>query len=199
VIDELEIVDIPPEDLLQRIRDGPVLTPPELARAMQRELRLPVLRMLREASLRMIADHADRQLQAYLPAAGVPLEFRGRVVLCLPPRTGLEERIRLVADHASRQDAKFVVVSVRTRSLSEEATSALGGYATLTHQLGGIFHRLDGRRVAPSLARFIRETQATEVVLGHRHRHRRLPWDVTTELIRRLAGVDVHILSAARR
>ena len=199
VMDEMEVVDLPPEDLLRRLRERPVMSPSQLAQAMQAELRPQVLRILREASLRIIADHADRQLQAYLPEAATPLEFRGRIVLCLPPRPGFDERIRSVAHHASRQDAKLVVVSVRTRRLPVEATAALGGYATLTHQLGGTFVRLDGRSVARTLARFIADTQATEVVLGHRRRRRRSPWDTTSELIRRLTGVDIHILGAARQ
>jgi len=62
------------------------------------------------------------------------------------------------------------------------------------HQLGGEFTRLEGRNVAAMLAHYISETEATEVVIGHRRRARWRPWDTTNELIRRLAGVDVHIL-----
>jgi hypothetical protein len=56
------------------------------------------------------------------------------------------------------------------------------------------FTRLEGRNVAATLAHYISDTEATEVVVGHRHRARWRPWDTTSELIRRLAGVDVHIL-----
>jgi two-component system sensor histidine kinase KdpD len=192
LIDELEIVDITPEDLLVRIREHSVLTPAQLALAMQRELRPAVLRILRETTLRIIAEHTDRQLAGYLPAA--PLEFRGRIVLCLSIRSGLEDRIRLAARSAAAQDAKFTVVTVRTRSLSDKEKELLGAYAALTYQLKGQFVRLDGRRVAPTLARYIQESQATEVVLGHRRRTRWRPWDTTKELIRLLSGVDVHIL-----
>jgi two-component system sensor histidine kinase KdpD len=196
LIDELEVVDIPPEDLLARIKDHAILTPGELAQAMQRELRPAVLRVLRETALRMVADHVDRQLSGYLPAGRDPLEFRGRVVLCIPIRTGMEDRIRDVARHAGHHDAKFSVVTVRTRDMSDKEKELLGGYAALAHQLGGEFVRLEGRNVAEVLARYIKESQATEVVIGHRRRSRWLPWDTTTELIRLLSGVDVHILRA---
>src|SRR6266851_3529583 len=56
------------------------------------------------------------------------------------------------------------------------------------HQLGGEFTRLEGRNVAAMLAHYISETEATEVVIGHRRRARWRPWDTTSELIRRLAG-----------
>jgi K+-sensing histidine kinase KdpD len=102
--------------------------------------------------------------------------------------------IRAVAKYAASQGAKLSVVAVRTRNLSDEEKGWLGSYAALTHQLGGEFTRLEGRNVAATLAHYISETEATEVVIGHRRRARWRPWDTTSELIRRLAGVDVHIL-----
>ncbi len=196
LIDELEIVDVTPEDLIRRIREQAILTPAELAQAMQRELRLPVLRMLRETGLRLIAEHADRQLSAYLPATATPLEFRRKIVLCLPPRPGLEGRIRAAGRYAALMDAKFLVVTVRTRGLSDAEKSVAGSYAAIAHQMNGQFVRLDGRHVARTLAGFITQSQATEVIIGHRHGGRRLPWNTTSELIRLLRGVDVHILRA---
>ncbi len=162
----------------------------------QGELRPAVLNVLRETALRITADHTDRQLGRYLPASPSPFEFRGRIVLCVPVRAGMEERIRAVARYAASQEAKFSVVTVRTRALSDQEKGWLGTYATLAHQLHGEFVRLEGRNVAATLAQYITTSQATEVVLGHRDRSRWRPLDTTSELIRRLAGVDVHILRA---
>jgi K+-sensing histidine kinase KdpD len=108
----------------------------------------------------------------------------------------MDEQIRAVARYAATQEAKFSVVTVRTRTMADEEKQLMGAYATLTHQLKGEFVRLDGSKVAATLARYMRESQATEVVLGHRRRTRWRPMDTTSELIRRLAGVDVHILRA---
>jgi two-component system sensor histidine kinase KdpD len=196
LIDEIEYVDITPDDLLRRIREHSILTPAQLAIAMQRELRPAVLNILRETALRMTAEHMDRKLGEYLPSPTSPFEFRGRIVLCLPIRPGLEERIRAVARYAATQNAKLSVVAVRTRKLTDEEKGWLGAYAALTYQLRGEFVRLEGGSIAATLARYIRESQATEVVLGHRRQSRWRPLDTTSELIRRLAGVDVHILRA---
>lgn len=199
LIDELEVVDIPPAELLQRIRETGAVPPAELAVALQGELRLPVLDMLRESVLRRIAEHADRQfigLGGESVARSAP-ELRNRVVLCLPPEPGLEERIRETARYAAASDARFCVGTVRTRRLSGEDEVTLGRYAALTHQLDGEFVRLEGRSVARALARFIDAQQATEVVVGHRRRGRWKPWDTSSELIRLLEGVDVHILRAS--
>src|ERR1700736_4189239 len=188
-IDEIEYVDITPEDLLRRIREHTILTPAQLAVAMQRELRPPVLSILREPALRMTAEHMDRQLSRYLPSLKSPLEFRDRIVLCLPVRAGLENRIRAVARYAMSQGAKLSVVSVRTRSLSDQEKGWVWSHAALTHQVGGEFVRLEGRNIAAALARYINESQASEVVIGHRRRARGRPGDTTTELIRGAAGV----------
>lgn len=195
-IDEIEYVDITPEDLLARIKQHAILTPAQLAAGMQRELRPAVLAILRETALRMTAEHMDRQLSRYLPTTQAPLEFRGRIVLGLPVAAGMEERIRTVARNAVSQGAKLSVVTVRTHRLRDEEKALLGGYASVTHQLGGEFVRLDDRNVARALVGYVREAQATEVVLGHRRRARWLPWDTTSEIIRLLSGVDVHILRA---
>jgi len=196
VIDEFELVDLPPEDLLTRIRQNRLLEPADLARAMQGELRPVVLGMLRETMLRRAADQVDRQFVRDLREAGnvTSVEVRGRIVLCLPVRRGLDERIRSAAGYARAQDATFTVVTVRPPGLSEAEKSLLGSYTALTHQLAGEFVRLEERAVAPALARFIVDSQATEVILGHRRRARWRPWDTTAEVIRLLQGVDIHVL-----
>ena len=197
-IHELELVDLPPADLIERLRSRPILAPAALAMAMQRELRPDVLDALRELAFRVIADHTDRDLLGYLAENRVPTqwEVRGRIVLCLPPRTGLEERIAAAARYAAAMDAMFTVVTVRTRALDSEKKELMGSYASLTHKLGGEFVHLHGRSVAATLRDFLRTSLATEVILGHR-RSRWTPWDTTSELIRGLAGVDVHILRVA--
>ncbi len=195
-IDEIEYVDITPEDLLARVKERSILTPAQLAVAMQRELRPAVLAILRETALRMTAEHMDRQLPRYLPAGQPPLEFRGRIVLALPIAAAMEDRIRAMARYAASQGSKLSVITVRTHQLRDDEKAWLGAYASLIHQLGGEFVRLDGRNVAKAVVRYVREVQATEVVLGHRRHGRRLPWDTTSEIIRMLSGVDVHILRA---
>lgn len=197
-IDELELVDITPDDLLQRLREQAVLRPADLAVALQRELRITMLEALRESAFRIIAEHADRQLVGYMRASGVqvPWDVRGRIVLAIPVARGLENRIRRSAAYAQIQDAKFSVVSVRTRSQTVEQSEWMGAYAALTHQLGGEFVHLHGRSVARALVDYMHQSLATELILGHRRRNRWTPGDTTSEVIRRLSGVDVHVLRA---
>ncbi|MHB8572960.1 MAG: hypothetical protein ACYDAY_08400 [Candidatus Dormibacteria bacterium] len=197
LVDELEVVDIAPADLLERLRRGAILTPAEVARGLQGELRPEVLQVLREASLRLVAAHIGGQAPA---GVDQPMSAAGRVVLCLPPEPGLEAVVRAVAGHASRQEMAFEVVVVGRRSMPARQRELLGAYASITHQESGSFVRLAGRRTVDELARHLRDARATEVVLLRRRAGRRRPRRGTTmALIHRLEGVDVHILRAGAR
>ncbi len=194
-IDELEIVDVTPAVLLERLRRGEIMSPADAARALQAEFRPQILSALREMAFRLIADHTDRRLVAYMRERKIeePWEARPRLVACIPPRPGMETRIRKMAIFATRIAAQLTVVSVRPPRLSEPERRWLGEYAALVHREGGEFVSLYGRNVAATLAGYLRKTLNTEVVLGRR-RHRWRPWDTTSTLIRLLEDVDVHIL-----
>jgi K+-sensing histidine kinase KdpD len=194
-IDEFELIDVPPEELLCRIRQRGLLSPARLALAMQGELRPQVLAMLRELLLRICADRVDRQLVGELRTLDgrPPLRVREHILLCLSPQAGLEDHIRAVAGYAQAHDATFAVVSVRSPWSSTAERRALDAYRDLVGELQGELVCLRGRAVAPAIARLAQESLATEVVLGRRRRRWR-PWDTTTRLIRRLQGVDIHVL-----
>jgi two-component system sensor histidine kinase KdpD len=194
-IDELEIVDVTPAVLLERLRRGEIMSPADAARALQAEFRPQILSALREMAFRLLADHTDRRLVAYMRERKIeaPWEARPRLVACIPPRPGMEARIQRMATFAARVAAQLSVVSVRPPKLSEPERRWLGEYAALVHRAGGEFVSLYGRNVAATLAAYLRKTLSTEVVLGRRRRRWR-PWDTTSTLIRLLEDVDVHIL-----
>jgi K+-sensing histidine kinase KdpD len=194
-IDELEIVDVTPAILLERLRRGEIMSPAEAARALQAEFRPQILSALREMAFRLLADHTDRRLVAYMRERKIeaPWEARPRLVACIPARPGMEARIRRMTTWTTRAAAQLTVVSVRPPRLSELERRWLGEYAALVHREGGEFVSLHGRNVAATLAGYLRKTLNTEVILGHRRRRWR-PWDTTSTLVRRLEDVDVHIL-----
>jgi len=194
-IDELEIVDVTPAVLLDRLRRGEIMSPADAARALQAEFRPQILSALREMAFRLIAEHTDRRLVAYMRERKIeePWEARPRLVACIPPRPGMEPIIQRMASFASRTSGQFTVVSVRPPRLSEPQRRWLGEYAALVHRDQGEFVSLYGRNVAATLAGYLRKTLNTEVVLGRPH-HRWRPWRTTSTLIRLLEDIDVHIL-----
>ncbi len=194
-IDELELVDLTPSVLLERLRRGEIMPPAQAVRALQAEFRLPVLTALREMAFHVIADHTDRRLLTYMQERNidVPWEARPRLVLVIPPRAGLESRIERVARHAARHEAQLTVISVRPSGMTDAQRQRLGEYAALVHRIGGEFVSLHGRDVAGTIAGYVRHTPTTEVILGPRRKAWR-PWDGTARLIRLLTDVDIHIL-----
>jgi K+-sensing histidine kinase KdpD len=194
-IDELEIVDVTPAVLLERLRRGEIMSPADAARALQAEFRPQVLSALREVAFRLIAEHTDRRLVAYMRERKIeePWEARPRLVACIPPRPGMEPIIQRMAKFAARTAAQFTVVTVRPPRLSEPERRWLGEYAALVHRDNGEYVSLYGRNVAATLAGYLRKTLNTEVVLGRPQRRWR-PWRTTSTLIRLLEDIDVHIL-----
>jgi len=198
--DEMELVDVTPAVLADRLRRGEILPPARAAQAMQTEFRPQVLAALREMAFRIIAEHTDRQLVAYMRERSIeqPWEARPRVLACVPPRPGMEPLIRGAARLAERIDAEFKAATVRTRPRSDEEKLLLGAYAALSHQLDGEFVTLRSRSVADALAGYARENLVTELVLTRGRPHRRRRRSALRALVRILKDVDIHVVAAAQ-
>jgi two-component system sensor histidine kinase KdpD len=196
--DEMELVDVTPSVLDERLRRGEILPPAEAARALQGDFRPEVLATLREAAFRLIAEHTDRQLVVYMHERRIdrPWEARSRVMACVPPRPHMEGLIRRAAQLAERTGAQLRVVTVRTRPRSDAEKERLGEYATITHQLGGEFVTLYDRAVAPALAADARKSLTTELLLTRGRGRGHWSRGPLRRLIRMLTDVDVHILAA---
>ena len=197
--DEIEMVDITPQKLVLRLREGLILPPDQVARALQTEFRPEVLKTLREGAFRIVAEHTERRLVRYMQERGIeaPWESRVRVLVCVAPRPEAEDLIRRGARMAAAMDGSLTVLSVRTRARSEAEKQRSGQYATLVHELGGEFVTLYGSNAAAIVADYARTRLATEVILGRGPR--RAWWRVwqrtfTSDVIRRMKDVDVHVL-----
>ena len=196
LVTELEIVDITPSLLDERLRRGEIVPASEAAQARTRAFRPEVLASLRELAFRMLAEHTDRRLVAYMRERGIeaPWEVKPRVMLCVPPRPGMEDVIAGTAALAARLDGKMTAVTVRDRKRSEEEMQLLGTYAALTHQADGTFVTLYERDPAQALRNYARKILATEIVVT-RGRGRR---GTLRKLIELLIDVDVHVLPTPR-
>jgi two-component system sensor histidine kinase KdpD len=196
LVDEIELVDVTPSVLEERLRRGEILPLSNVAQALQGEFRPELLDALREMAFRVIADHTDRRLVAYMRERGIerPWEARPRVLACVPPKPGMERLIRRTAALAAAKDAEFKAVTVRTRRRSDTEKQFLGAYVALTHKLGGEFVTLTGSSVAREVAKYARQNLVTEIALT-RGPHRRFHRGPITELVRIMSDVDIHVLA----
>jgi two-component system sensor histidine kinase KdpD len=192
LVTELEIVDITPSLLDERLRRGEIVPSSEAAQARAKAFRPEVLASLRELAFRLLAEHTDRRLVAYMRDRGIetPWEVKPRVMLCVPPRPGMEDVIAITATLAARLDGKMTAVTVRDRKRSAEEMQLLGTYAALTHQADGTFTTLYEKAPATALTRYARKILATEIVVT-RGRGRR---GTLRKLIELLTDVDIHVL-----
>jgi len=196
--DEVELVDILPAELEQRLRDGLIMTPQAAQRALQGAFRPAVLATLRELTFRRVAQHTDRRLLSYMASKNIaaPWEARPRTLVCVPPLPGQEDLVSSAARFAASRDEALTAVSVRRKSRTDAERQLLGRYATLLHQLGGDFAVIDGNDLAATIAQYARDHGITEIILRRTLGRRQSP--SIRRLIRLLADVDVHILASTR-
>jgi two-component system sensor histidine kinase KdpD len=203
--DEIELIDLPPEDLLQRLRQGKVYVSDQVATAIERFFRKPNLIALRELALRRTADRVDaaaraqglpgQQSQAYLA--------RDRLLVAIGPDAQAEQLVRTGKRLADAMDAEWTAVYVETPALQRLSTAERDrriDILRLAESLGAGTVTLDGPTAASALVEYARTRGATRVLVGE---PRRRGWrallrpSTAMELIRRAQDFDV--LVVARR
>ncbi|HEY2706215.1 MAG TPA: hypothetical protein VGL20_21235 [Candidatus Dormibacteraeota bacterium] len=199
--DEVELVDVVPSVLDDRLRRGDIVPAAEVEGAQRGEFRPELLMRLRTMSFRLIAQHTDRRLVAYMRERSIerPWEARARVMVCIPPRPNLDKLIRRAASLAGSLDGELRVVTVHTRQRSEAEQAQLDAYAALTAELGGEFVTLHDSEAARALAGYAKQILATEILLGRgRDEHGHWSKGTVHKLVWMLSEVDIHILARRR-
>ena len=199
---ELELVDVPPATLLERLEKHDVPIPQEKREQLRKIFTLDVLGRLREIALRLVATHTDARLLAYMEARGITAawESMARVMAAVAPQPGLEPLIERAAPEAARAEGKLVVVSVDSaegKHAAESAVAAALRYQELTLKLGGQFVTLKSTKPAQALLDYAKQNHVTEIVLArgsHSEKAGPLGSSIKKEIIRGASQIDVHVL-----
>ncbi|HLK12936.1 MAG TPA: ATP-binding protein [Candidatus Binatia bacterium] len=202
--DEVKLIDLSPEELLQRLREGKVYLPQQAERAIRHYFRPSNLTALRELALRETAEHVDDQMQAYMRAqAGEGHWAVAERIMVAVSGGGLSERlVRAARRMAERRDVPWLAVFVeppRFAHRPEAERERVARALRLAEQLGGEAVVIPGQQVADELVRYAREHNVSEIVVGDPPRSRwRPPWRpaVVPRLLARRGPVDVRVLSA---
>jgi two-component system sensor histidine kinase KdpD len=202
--DEVELVDLPPDDLLQRLREGKVYLPEQAGRAIENFFRKGNLIALRELALRATAERVDQQMESYRHEHAIRATWAvgGRILVGVgEPRSGLR-LIRAASRMAARLRAEWLVVHVETPGEFRPATDAardhvvdLMGYA---EELGAETAMLSGTRIADQLLAYARERNVSRIIVGKPTRPRwlqALQGSLVDSLVRSSGDVDVYIMS----
>ncbi|HTO90549.1 MAG TPA: sensor histidine kinase KdpD [Candidatus Sulfotelmatobacter sp.] len=200
--DEIELVDLPPDDLLQRLREGKVYVPDQAARATESFFRKGNLIALRELALRQTAQRVDAQMESYRLAQGIaePWPVRERILVCIGnPESGVR-LVRSVRRMAAALKAEWIAVHVETpgqvgaaQMVRDHIIDVMG----LAEDLGAETNVLTGLRVSDEILAFARVRNVSRIVVGKPSRPRwqeLLFGSLVNTLVRDSGDVDVYVM-----
>ncbi len=176
--DEIEMIDLPPEDLLKRLAEGKVYVPEQARRAVGNFFSAGNLTALREMALRHAAERVDAQMLNYRRAHAIsgPWPTRDRIIVCVGDDTASARLVRTGKRVAERRSAPWMAVYVETSrhgGLAEQQKDRIAQAMRLAEQLGGETVTLQGEDVAAEVIAFAEERNASQIVVG---RQRRKAW-----------------------
>ena len=201
--DRIELVDLAPAALRDRLSAGQVYPAPRIDAALSNYFRLGNLTALRELALLWLADEVDSALQRYRVEQGIatPWEARERVVVALTGGPEGETLLRRGARIAQRSGGgELLAVHVAGGDgLSTTKPGTLGAQRVLVEQLGGTFHQLVGDDIPTELIGFARAVNATQLVLGVSRRSRLVELmtgpGTSSRVVRASGDIDVHMVT----
>jgi two-component system sensor histidine kinase KdpD len=191
---DVVLVDLPPEDLLDRLDAGKVAVPAAMAQARQHFFREGNLIALRELALRRVADRVNRDVGSYRThhAIGTVWPTRERLLVCVSADRSQGRLIAEGARLAQRLQAEWIVVHVEQPETipDEAARECVLGLARQAESLGAEFLDVFGRDIAEALLDCAHRRNATKLILGHGRRRRHRPWHWHWRLSERIARAN---------
>lgn len=202
--DAIELIDLTPDDLIQRLREGKVYVPKQAERALEHYFSPGNLTALRELALRRTAERVDEQLLTHMQANAIagPWAAGERILVCVsedPRAAGLVRYTKRLAD---RLHAPFTAISIETRrslQLSDRERDRLADTLRLAESLGGEALTIPavGRRIADDVINFAQGNNVTQIVIGKSTRSRWFEMtrgSVVHDLVRRAGNISVHVI-----
>ena len=168
--DEVELVDLPPDDLLKRLEEGKVYAPEQAARALKNFFRKGNLTALREIALRRTADRVNDQVQDYRKDQSITQTWatNERLMVCVGPNPASAGLVRTAHRMAKGLRSEWIAVTVETPApaLSKEARAQAVAHLRLAEQLGAETTTLSGQNFAEEVLSYARERNVTQIVIG---------------------------------
>ncbi|HEY2289887.1 MAG TPA: DUF4118 domain-containing protein [Thermoanaerobaculia bacterium] len=201
--DQVELVDLPPEELLKRLQEGKVYMPDQAERAMRSFFRPGNLIALREIALRKTAERVEAQMQRYRELHGVaetwPVAERLLVAVSTGPNAA--RLVRAARRLAERLRAEWVVVYVETPAelrLPKEDRDRVWQTLRLAERLGAETVTLSGGQPAAEILRYARRRNVSKIVVGKPTRARWRDYlfgSVRDQLERESGDIDVYVIA----
>lgn len=202
--DEIEIVDIPPDELIQRLKEGKVYMPDQARHAVDRFFRKGNLLALRELALRRVAEHVDADMRRYMSTQGISKTWAAgeRLLVCISPRPESSRLIRSTKRMSEALDAPWIAVYVENaRGMRHSAAdrARLEEHLRLAERLGGETVVMQGGvHIAQDLINLAVSRNVSKILIGKPRKSRWIEFftgSLLAELVRRSGDIDVLVMT----
>lgn len=202
IADSIELVDLPTEELLQRLEEGKVYIPEKARQAMLQFFRERNLVALRELALRYATRWVENNMKYHLRKDGIlgPWDASSKIMVCINARPSSEKLIRLTHRFADNFNAEWFAVYVEPSykfTMGDEERLQLEKNYRLAEELGGKVFRLTGLRVSDEILSFAKSKNITLIITGRPQRSRIeefLEGSVVYEIIREGSPTQVLVV-----
>ena len=202
---EVEVIDLTPDDLMQRLREGKIYIADQAERALKHYFSPGNLTALRELALRRAAERVDEQMVSYMQEHAIagPWPAGERLLVCISDQPGATQLVRYgkrVADRLHGPWTALYVETPRHQRLGEAERDRVAEALRLAEKLGADTLTIPGQRIADDVLAYARENNATQIIIG---KSTRSPWfemlhgSVVHELLRKAGDISVHVIAGA--
>jgi two-component system sensor histidine kinase KdpD len=203
--DAIELIDLTPDDLIQRLKEGKVYVPRQAERALEHYFSPGNLTALRELALRRTAERVDEQLLTHMQANAIPGPWAAgeRILVCVSEDPRAPGLVRFTKRLADRVHAPWTAISIETRrslQLSDEERDRLADTLRLAEAMGGEALTIPGveRRIADDIVKFAHANNVTQIIIGKSTRSRLfeiMRGSVVHDLVRRAGNITVNVIA----
>ena len=207
VIDEvtdIELIDLPTDELLNRLKEGKVYIPEQAERAIENFFRQGNLTALRELTMRRAAERVDDQMLDYMGKRLIPGPWPAgeRLLVCISPGAISERLIRAARRLADELKAEWYAIFVETPNqarMSTEQRDRVDRMLRLAEELGAKSITIPGSSVAETVTNYARNQNITKIIIG-KSRHsmwsKLMRGSVADQLIRQSGPIDIYFVNS---
>jgi len=202
VADEIELIDISPDELLRRLSDGKVYTADKTENAVNNFFRKGNLSALRELALRLTADRVDRQVRDYMQENRIPGPWKStqRILIGIGPSPVSVDLIRWARRIAYTMEASWVAVNVETPHLLDDKQKlSLIKNLELAKELGAEVITTSDTDIVRGLIRIAKRQNASHIVIGKSQKRsfisKIFKKDIVNRIINECGKIDVYVVS----
>jgi two-component system sensor histidine kinase KdpD len=203
--DQIELIDLPPESLLERLREGKVYLGDRAAAAAEGFFKDAHLTALRELALRFVAERVDKRLRELRATGPSQTIWRSgeRLLVAVGPSPSSTQLVRWTRRMAAAQGAAWIAVSVESsRPLDAEARRRVEKNLSRARELGAEVVVTHDDHITSALLRVALQNNATQIVVGQSRSPRWLDFlrggSLVDRLLRRSGPIDIYVVPAER-